>query len=106
MRLMTENQERIIKENAELRTMLQKLLDKGSGFKDIMNTKECAEYLGVSEARIRNLVYLGEIPVCKNAKATRNFFRREEIDNWRASRRVKTNSELRSEIVTQSAFGR
>ncbi len=106
MQEMTRNQERIIKENAELKSMLLQLLERGGGGKDVMTTRECADYIGVSSQRIRALVARNEIPFFKNEGETRNYFRRADIDNWRARRRVKTNSELRSEVATRSVLAR
>lgn len=66
--------------------------------KDVMNTNEVAEYLGITAGRVRALIHEGNIPYHKNESLTRNFFRRDEIDSWRMSRRIKTNSELQQEI--------
>ena len=106
MRLMLENQERIIKENAELKSMLARLLERREGPKDVMNTDEVSEYLHITPQRVRALVSKNEIPFFKNEGGTRNFFRREDIDNWRAKRRVKTNAELNLEISTRLAMAR
>ncbi len=84
-----------------IESMLQQLLSRGEAIKDVMNTKELAVYLGITPGRVRRLVCNGEIPVHKNLKESRNFFRREEIDQWRLSRRVKTNDELRREAASQ-----
>lgn len=66
--------------------------------KDVMNTNEVAEYLGITAGRVRALIHEGSIPYHKNESLTRNFFKRDEIDRWRTSRRIRTNPELREEI--------
>lgn len=93
-----------MQENAELKIMLRQLLGKNESRKDVMNTQECARYIGVSAQRVRALVASNEIPFFKNEGETRNFFRREDIDKWRLGRRVKTNAELRAEVSTRSAM--
>ena len=106
MQLMLENQERIMKENRELKTMLSILLNKEGQFNDVMDTGECARYLNITPQRVRALTAAREIPFFKNEGSTRNFYRREDLDQWRASRRVKTNAELRTEVATKSAISR
>ena len=106
MQQMVENQARIIKENAELKSMLTRLLERGEGPKDVMNTDEVSEYLNITPQRVRALVSKNEIPFFKNEGGTRNYFRREDIDNWRAKRRVKTNAELNLEVSTKLAMAR
>ena len=46
----------------------------------LMNTKEVANYLGLSRQTIFNKVSLGEIPYLK--KGGRVYFRKEAIDQW------------------------
>ena len=106
MQLMAENQQRILRENAELKSMLTRLLETSGQQKDVMTTQEVAEYIGVTNQRVRALVARNEIPFFKNEGETRNYFRRQDIDNWRARRRVKTNAELRTEAATRSALAR
>lgn len=55
---------------------------------------------------IRKLVSNGEIPCYKSGKSNRNYFKRTEIDDWRAASRRKTNRELEIEAATKSAIGR
>lgn len=66
--------------------------------RNVMNTNEVAEYLGITAGRVRALIHEGNIPYHKNESLTRNFFKKDEIDKWRTSRRFKTNSELREEV--------
>lgn len=90
-----------------IEAMLAEILGKSSSpYKDVMNTNEIAEYLGVTPGHIRKLVSDGEIPCYKSANSNRNYFKRTEIDDWRASTRRKTNRELEIEVATKSAIGR
>lgn len=90
-----------------IEAMLAEILGKSSSsYKDVMNTNEIAEYLGVTPGHIRKLVSNGEIPCYKSANSNRNYFKRSEIDDWRASNRRKTNLELQVEAATKSAITR
>lgn len=90
-----------------IESMLNELLGKSSSpFKDVMSTNEIAEYLGVTPGHIRKLVSDGEIPCYKSANSNRNYFKRTEIDDWRASSRRKTNRELVIEAATKSSITR
>lgn len=88
-----------------IETMLVELLSqKPLPVKDVMNTIEVAHHLGVTPGHIRKLVSNGDIPHYKAANSNRNFFKRKEIDNWRAANRCKTNIELKIEAATKSAI--
>lgn len=76
-----------------IESKLDEILSRGNP-KEIMSTREVAEYLGVTPGRIRNLVSEGKIPHGKNGH---NFFRRSEIDDWRFGKRIRTNEELSKE---------
>lgn len=90
-----------------LESMIAELRGRPSApFKDVMNTNEIASYLGVTPGHIRRMVSTGEIPCYKSENSNRNFFRRAEIDDWRAQNRQKTNQELHTEAATRSAVGR
>lgn len=101
-------EEKILTEIAELKAnqqrieqLLSRLLEKETTTpeKEIMNTKEVAEYLGISVGRVWNLVSEGKIPHGKNG---RNFFRKSEIDTWRFGTRIKTNDELAAEVEAKA----
>lgn len=87
--------------------MVEKLIERGmlqpSG-KEVMNTSEVARYLGVRQGWIRRLVSNGDIPHYKNSASSRNFFKKSEIDEWRAARRVRTNSELQKEAEARPSL--
>lgn len=90
-----------------IESLLTEILGKySSPYKDVMNTNEIAEYLGVTPGHIRKLVSDGEIPCYKSGNSNRNYFKRTEIDDWRASTRRKTNRELEIEAATKSAIDR
>ena len=90
-----------------IESMLAELLGKSSSpYKDVMNTNEIAEYLGVTPGHIRKMVSDGDIPCYKQSNSNRNYFKRTEIDDWRASDRRKTNRELEIEAATKAAIGR
>lgn len=90
-----------------IESLLTEILGKySSPYKDVMNTNEVAEYLGVTPGHIRKMVSNGDIPCYKSDNSNRNYFRRTEIDGWRARTRQKTNKELQIEAATKSATRR
>lgn len=102
--LILANQERIESNQERIEKMLQQLSqDSSKSAKEVMDSREVAQYLGVSPEYIRQLISQHKIPYFKNQSGTRNFFRRADIDNWRASSRIKTDHELRVEVRTQLA---
>lgn len=96
---MAERQERIEEK-------LTRLLEKGEPLKEVMDTQECARYIGVSVGRLRTLTASHQIPFFKHELGKRNYYRRTDIDNWKASRRVKTDRELQIEAATAAALAR
>ena len=94
----------VVERQVRIEDKLSKLLARETPLKDVMDSNECAEYLGLSVGRVRVLVAKNEIPFFKHANSNRNYFRREDIDNWRANRRVKTNRELEIEAATDAAL--
>lgn len=90
-----------------IEAMLSELLDKSSSpSKDVMNTTEIAQYLGVTAGHVRKMVSNGDIPCYKPGNSNRNYFKRTEIDEWRVQTRRKTNRELQIEAATRTAIGR
>ncbi len=90
-----------------IETMLTEILGRPSSpYKDVMNTAEIAQYLGVTPGHIRTMVSDGKIPCYKSGNSNRNYFRRTEIDDWKAADRRKTNRELQIEAATRSAISR
>lgn len=47
-----------------------------------MNTKECAEYLGVHYNTVRRYVHEEGLPVLKFPGRTRFIFRKDLVDEW------------------------
>ena len=97
--------EEIISRLSRIEEMLTVLVEREpvQPVKEIMNTNEVAEYLGLSVQRIRTLTSKGEIPHYKHANTTRNTFKRAEIDAWRTQTRCRTNRELEIEVATRAA---
>lgn len=52
--------------------------------KEVLTTREASRYLGISESRIRHLCSKGLIPYHSNETRSRNYFKRSELDRWRA----------------------
>lgn len=96
--------EQIMERFDRLESAIRELLSRQSpSFKDVMDTNEIAEYLGVTPGHVRKLVSNGDIPCYKSGGSTRNYFKRTEIDDWRAQTRRRTNRELGVEAATKSA---
>lgn len=90
-----------------IESMLEEILGRASTpYKDVMNTNEIAQYLGVSPGHVRKMVSDGDIPCYKSGSTNRNYFKRTEIDEWKVSIRRKTNKELQIEAATRAAIGR
>lgn len=64
---------------------------------DVMNVKQAAKYLNLSEDRVRHLVAERNIPHFKMKNSNRNYFKRAELDGWRAYQPVKTNNDIEQE---------
>lgn len=66
-----------------------------SSMKDVLNTEECAVYLGLSVGRVRHLMSERQIPYYKyNGKA---YFNKSEINKCLLQDRIETNEEIKSE---------
>lgn len=61
--------------------------------KNVLDTAECALYLGISASRLRHLASAKEIPYYK--RAGKLYFSKSEIDDWKLSERVPTNEEIK-----------
>lgn len=101
------SEEQLTQRLDRIEAMLAELLGKTSfPYKEVMNTEEIAKYLGVTPDHVRVLARQGKIPCYKQQNSNRNYFKRTEIDGWKASSRCKTNRELEIEAATRSAIGR
>lgn len=72
---------------------------------EVMNVKEVAAFLKLSESRIRHMVAGKEIPHYRNSKGQVSF-KKSEIEAWRLGERVKTNEELEIQAATYMALKR
>jgi excisionase family DNA binding protein len=71
------------------------------GAKEVLNVKEVALLLGVSESRIYHLVSSRDIPHYKQGKLV--YFKKKEIEEWQLQDRIPTNSEIDSKAATYIA---
>ncbi|RDI56277.1 helix-turn-helix domain-containing protein [Flavobacterium glaciei] len=62
-----------------------------------MNVKEVSKYLNLSVSAIYKLTSTSEIPHYKNGK--RLYFKKEDIDEWIFSKRIKTNDDIEKEAM-------
>lgn len=72
--------------------------------KNVLNTKDLALMLGVSEGHIRVLCCKKEIPHYKRGASV--FFKRNEIEEWQLRDRVPTVAELEMQAATYTAIRR
>jgi excisionase family DNA binding protein len=73
----------------------QKLAANGVA-KEVMNVEEVAQYLDVAKSTIYKLTSTREIPHFKKGK--RIYFRTNEINEWMAKGKRKTNDEIKEEV--------
>lgn len=62
-----------------------------------MDIKDLAEYLKMSVSAIYKLTSSSEIPHYKSGK--RLYFKKEDINEWIFSRRIKTNDDIEKEAM-------
>jgi excisionase family DNA binding protein len=62
-----------------------------------MNVKEVSKYLNLSVSAIYKLTSTSEIPHYKSGK--RLYFKKEDIDEWIFSNRIKTNADIEKEAM-------
>lgn len=97
--------ERLDRIEAALQSLTERMAAGTTPPKDVMNTKEVAQYIGLSVSRIRHLTSKRGIPFFKRTDGAReNYFRREEIDSWLAGTRISTRSELETIAATHCAL--
>ena len=68
------------------------------GSKEVLDTKEVALLLNLSESRIRHLVSGRDIPHYKQGRLT--YFKKSEIEDWQLRHRIPTNDEVRRKAIT------
>ncbi len=74
------------------------------GSKAVLDTKEAALLLNISESRVRHLVSERNIPHYKQGRAT--YFKKSEIEQWQLQHRIPTNDEIRKQAVNYTALNR
>lgn len=74
------------------------------GSKDVLDTKEVALLLGISESRVRHLVCSRDIPYYK--QGSKNYFKKKEIAEWQTQTRIPTNAEMESRGTTYAVTNR
>ena len=62
-----------------------------------MDVKDLSEYLKLSVSAIYKLTSTSEIPHYKSGK--RLYFKKEDINEWIFSRRIKTNDDIEKEAM-------
>jgi excisionase family DNA binding protein len=71
------------------------------GSKTVLDTKEVALMLNLSESRIRHLVSERNIPHYKQGRIT--YFKKSEIEEWQLRHRIPTNDEIESKAMTYTS---
>ena len=66
--------------------------------KSVLDTREAALMLNISESRVRHLVSERNIPHYKQGRTT--YFKKSEIEEWQLRQRIPTNDEMRKQAVT------
>ncbi len=70
--------------------------------KAVLDTKEVALMLNISESRVRHLVSERNIPHYKQGRIT--YFKKSEIEEWQLQNRIPTNDEIRKKAVNYTAL--
>lgn len=68
------------------------------GSKQVLDTKEVALLLGISESRIRHLVSERNIPHYR--QGAKLYFKKSEIEQWQTQTRIPTIAEMESRGTT------
>jgi excisionase family DNA binding protein len=74
------------------------------GAKELLNTKEVALLLGVSEGRIRHLASAHLLPYYKHGN--RNYFKKSEIEHTMLQHKVLSIEEINNQAATYVATHR
>ena len=70
--------------------------------KAVLDTKEVALMLNISESRVRHLVSERNIPHYKQGRIT--YFKKSEIEEWQLQNRIPTNDGIRKKAVNYTAL--
>lgn len=87
----------------ELHSLRNLITQQGILQKEVLNVKEAALYLNLSESHIYQLTHYRRIPFYKPSHK-KLAFRRSELDDWLARNRINTTEESLAE--TQSFISR
>lgn len=66
--------------------------------REAFNVEEAALFLGLSENRIRALVWRKEIPYYKRGRSL--FFKKSELEGWMLRDRIPTTEEIEQEAYS------
>lgn len=66
--------------------------------KEALDTREAALFLGLSESRVRHLVWEKDIPHYKSGSKV--FFRKSELEGWMLRNRIPTTEEIEQEAYS------
>ncbi|MCT4582774.1 MAG: helix-turn-helix domain-containing protein [Flavobacteriales bacterium] len=94
---------------AELETLIKKTIEKSLSnvnskstpneiYPNFMDTEGAMNYLGVSKSTIYKMTMNREVPFYKPT-GKRNYFRRNELDEWLLKHRVKSLDEIEQEAA-------
>lgn len=72
------------------------------GSKSVLDTREVAMMLNLSESRVRHLVSERNIPHYKQGRLI--YFKKSEIEEWQLQQRIPTNEEMRKKAVNYTAI--
>lgn len=72
--------------------------------KSVLNTRELALMLDISQDRIRHLVSARNIPHYR--QGNRIFFKKSEIEDWQLQHRVPTNDEIQCKAATYNLLSK
>lgn len=72
--------------------------------KEVLNVREAALLLGVSESRVRHLVCSREIPHYK--RGVKTYFRKSELTDWQLDTRIPSNAELSAVGTTYAVLNK
>jgi excisionase family DNA binding protein len=73
--------------------------------KEILTSKEAAQYMGVSLSQLHKLTMARAIPFSKPSGKL-CYFNRRELERWMMSKRVNSKDELQEVAATYMATGR
>lgn len=74
------------------------------GSKEVLDTREVAMLLNISESRIRHLACERNIPHYR--QGVKLYFKKKEIEQWQTQTRIPTNEEMESRGTTYAVTNR